>query len=122
VWQGATAVAPSAPVAPVAPVAPAAPSPGSRQDEVIFAQLRYQVEAYVRRAARSYGLAGREGDPASVMDALRRSGLVDEADLRIAEGILALADRVARQGHASIEDYRQAFTLYLLYHRSHLGA
>jgi hypothetical protein len=103
-----------------APVS-APPSGGSRQDEMIFAQLRYQVEAYVRRAARNYGLATREGDPAHVMDALRRSGLVDEADLRVAEGILALTDRVANQGHASLEDYRQAFMLYLLYHRSHLG-
>jgi hypothetical protein len=93
----------------------------SRQDEMIFAQLRYQVEAYVRRAARSYGLPTRDGDPFRIMDGLRRSGLVDEADLRIAEGIIALADRVAQQGHASIEDFRQAFTLYLLYHRSHLG-
>ena len=55
------------------------------------------------------------------MHALRVSGLVDEADLRVAEGILALTDRVSRQGHASLEDYRQAFMLYLLYHRSHLG-
>lgn len=111
-WQGATVVSSTTP----------ATASGSKQDEMIFAQLRYQVEAYVRRAARSYGFAGREADPAGVMDGLRRSGLVDEADLRIAEGILALADRVARQGHASLEDYRQAFTLYLLYHRSHLGA
>ena len=34
---------------------------------------------------------------------------------------LALTDRVSRQGHASLEDYRQAFMLYLLYHRGHLG-
>ncbi len=117
-WQAASMPVP----APFAPAVPSAPPQGSRQDETIFAQLRYQVEAYVRRAARGYGLPTREGDPAPIMDALRRSGMVDEADLRIAEGILALSDRVARQGHASIEDYRQAFTLYLLYHRSHLGA
>jgi hypothetical protein len=115
-WQGASAQA-----APSAPGVGPSPSAGTRQDEVIFAQLRYQVEAYVRRAARSYGLPAREGDPARVLDALRLSGLVDEADLRIAESILALTDRVATQGHASIEDYRQAFMLYLLYHRSHLG-
>jgi hypothetical protein len=107
--------------APAIPAQPTPPTGNSRQDEVIFAQLRYQVEAYVRRAARNYGLAAREGDPARVMDALRISGLVDEADLRVAEGILALTDRVARQGHASLEDYRQAFMLYLLYHRGHLG-
>nr|MBF6590500.1 hypothetical protein [Ktedonobacterales bacterium] len=95
---------------------------GARTDGLIFGQLRYQLEAYVRRAARSYGLPNREGDPARVMDALRHSALVDEADLRIAEGILALTDRVAAQGHATLEDYRQAFMLYLLYHRSHLGA
>ncbi len=90
-------------------------------DKLIFFQLRYQLEAYVRRAARSYGVVSTSGDPSGVLDALRRSGFVDEADLRIAEGILALTDRVTATGIASTEDYRQALMLYLLYHRSHLG-
>ncbi|HKV84930.1 MAG TPA: hypothetical protein VJN88_10265 [Ktedonobacterales bacterium] len=90
-------------------------------DKLIFFQLRYQLEAYVRRAARSYGVVSNSGDPSGVLDALRRSGFVDEADLRIAEGILALTDRVTATGVASTEDYRQALMLYLLYHRSHLG-
>ena len=60
-------------------------------------------------------------DPSTVLDALRQSGFVDEADLRIAEGILALTDRVTSSTTVAIEDYRQAFLLYLLYHRSHLG-
>jgi hypothetical protein len=95
---------------------------GERQgDKLIFFQLRYQLEAYVRRAARSYGVNSASGDPSGVLDALRRSGFVDEADLRIAEGILALTDRVTATGIASTEDYRQALMLYLLYHRSHLG-
>lgn len=93
----------------------------ARSDKLIFWQLRYQLEAYVRRAAQSYGVRGASDDPFSVLDALRRSGFVDEADLRIAEGILALTDRVTATGSASVEDYRQAFLLYLLYHRSHLG-
>jgi len=83
--------------------------------------LRYQLEAYVRRAARSYGVPHQGGDPATVLDELRRSGFVDEADLRIAEGIFALTDRVTAQGHASPQDYSQALMLYLLYHRSHLS-
>ncbi len=87
----------------------------------IFFQLRYQLEAYIRRAARSYGVQTRNDDPFALLDALRRSGFVDESDLRIAEGILALADRVTSAHAASLEDYRQAMTLYLLYHRSHLG-
>ncbi|HEX6798179.1 MAG TPA: hypothetical protein VF116_10760 [Ktedonobacterales bacterium] len=87
----------------------------------IFFQLRYQLEAYVRRAVRSYGVQQPNDDPYALLDALRRSGFVDEADLRIAEGILALADRVTSAHSASLEDYRQAMTLYLLYHRSHLG-
>ena len=94
---------------------------GSQSDKLIFFQLRYQLEAYVRRAARSYGVANSSADPSGVLDALRRSGFVDEADLRIAEGILALTDRVTETGLASHEDYRQALMLYLLYHRSHLG-
>ena len=99
-------------------VAPAGPAGA---DLHIFFQLRYQLEAYVRRAVRSYGIQSRNDDPYALLDALRRSGFVDEADLRIAEGILALADRVTSAHSASLEDYRQAMTLYLLYHRSHLG-
>jgi hypothetical protein len=90
-------------------------------DEHIFYQLRYQIEAYIRRAARSYGLPDRGGDPARVLDDLRGSGLVDEANLRIAESILALTDRVTANGSAALDDYRHALTLYLLYHRSHLN-
>lgn len=99
-----------------------ASSAESRQDDMIFRQLRYQLEAYVKRIARSNGLltiAG--GDPTRMVDLLRRSKLVDEADLRLVEGILALTDRVNAQGHATVSDYRQAMMLYLLYHRGHLG-
>ncbi len=93
----------------------------ARSDKLIFWQLRYQLEAYVRRASRSYGVQTESGDPSGVLDALRRSGFVDEADLRIAEGILALTDRVTAGETATTEDYRQALMLYLLYHRSHLN-
>lgn len=113
---------PPAPKTTTALPAAASESGDARSDSLIFAQLRYQLEAYVRRAARSYGLPQRDGDPARVLDALRRSGMVDEADLRIVEGILALTDRVRAQARASVEDYRQGLLLYLLYHRSHLGA
>lgn len=100
----------------------AAASPAEqRTDGHIFWQLRYQLEAYVRRAARSYGVPVEGDDPYAVLDALRRSGFVDEADLRLAEGILALSDRVNASHDATIEDYRQALMLYLLYHRSHLN-
>lgn len=92
-----------------------------RGDKLIFWQLRYQLEAYIRRAARSYGVPAMGGDPSSVLDVLRRSGFVDGSDLRIAEGVLALTDRVTATGVATIDDYRQAMLLYLLYHRSHLG-
>lgn len=111
----------AAPHAPPPMPTPAAPA-DARGDQLIFWQLRYQLEAYVRMAARSYGLAGHGGDPASVLDELRRSGFVDEADLRIAEGVFALTDRVTAQGSASTADYRQAMMLYLLYHRSHINA
>jgi hypothetical protein len=91
-----------------------------RSDQMIFFQLRYQLEAYIRRAARSYSVQTRSDDPSGVLDALRRSGYVDEADLRLAEGILAVTDRVTASGEATLQDYRQALMLYLLYHRSHL--
>lgn len=101
---------------------PALDQATARSDKLIFWQLRYQLEAYVRRAARSYGVQTESGDPSGVLDALRRSGFVDEADLRIAEGILALTDRVTAGATATTEDYRQALMFYLLYHRSHLNA
>ena len=110
----------SAPVPEVMNSAAVAPA-DARSDKLIFWQLRYQLEAYVRRAAGSYSVNAASGDPSGVLDALRRSGYVDEADLRIAEGILALTDRVTAVGSASVEDYQQALMLYLLYHRSHLG-
>ncbi|HEX8732020.1 MAG TPA: hypothetical protein VF725_08150 [Ktedonobacterales bacterium] len=117
--------APSPPPPRPAPARRDAPSadtnPNARNDLLIFWQLRYQLEAYIRRAARNYGLRQQSGDPATVLDTLRRSGYVDEADLRIAEGIFALTDRVTGQGHASEQEYRQALMLYLLYHRSHLN-
>ncbi len=104
------------------PGSDATPAPGpAGADLHIFFQLRYQLEAYIRRAARSYGVQTRNDDPFALLDALRRSGFVDESDLRIAEGILALSDRVTSAHAATLEDYRQAMTLYLLYHRSHLG-
>jgi hypothetical protein len=102
------------------PPTPGAPPREAHGDLLIFFQLRYQLEAYIRRAARSYGVQARSDDPSGVLDALRRSGFVDEADLRLAEGILAATDRVTASGMASVEDYRQALMLYLLYHRSHL--
>ncbi|MGE5334474.1 MAG: hypothetical protein ACM3N4_07225 [Nitrososphaerota archaeon] len=120
---------PPPPASPMAPPPPPSvpypqgsnPNPSTHADQMVFWQLRYQLEAYVRRAAESYGLSYNGSDPSTVLDALRQSGFVDEADLRIAEGILALTDRVTRAPTVAIEDYRQAFLLYLLYHRSHLG-
>jgi hypothetical protein len=96
-------------------------SEDARSDKLIFWQLRYQLEAYIRRATHSYGVQSESGDPFGVLDELRRSGFVDESDLRIAEGIFALTNKVTAGGAANLEDYRQAFMLYLLYHRSHLG-
>ncbi len=96
-------------------------SSDGRRDEAVFSQLRFQLEGFVRTAARSYGIPADGKDPFTVLDFLRGSGFVDEADLRIAESILALTDRVTGNGMASLEDYRQALMLYLLYHRSHLG-
>ncbi|HZU75464.1 MAG TPA: hypothetical protein VFA70_01790, partial [Dehalococcoidia bacterium] len=98
----------------------AAPAAASA-DAQIFFQLRYQLESFVRRAARSYGVRGRTDEPTSMLDALRRSGFVDESDLRLAESILAITDKVISSGVASMDDFRQALMLYLLYHRSHLG-
>ena len=121
-WQSAPNAPPIPPARPPQPQPNGQPAnPSTHSDQMVFWQLRYQLEAYVRRAAESYGLSYNGADPSSVLDALRQSGFVDEADLRIAEGILALTDRVTRASTVAMEDYRQAFLLYLLYHRSHLG-
>jgi hypothetical protein len=93
-----------------------------KSDKLIFWQLRYQLEAYIRRAARSYGVQAESDDPFGILDSLRRSGFVDESDLQIAEGIFAITDKITAGSWATMEDYRQAFMLYLLYHRSHLGS
>jgi hypothetical protein len=99
-----------------------APGAGDAQTDIqVFHQLRFQIEGYVRKAARSYGLPDPPGDPSHVIEALRGSNLVDESDLRMVEGVLALADRVIAEGGANLQDYRQALMLYLLYHRSHLA-
>lgn len=106
---------------PMGAVFPASPPGDGKNDAMVFDQLRHQLDAYIRLAARSYNVRVRGGDPAHAIDALRRSGHVDEADLRIAEGIFALADRVCQTGTATLDDYRHAFTLYLLYHRPRIG-
>jgi hypothetical protein len=99
--------------------APAAPRDG-KTDAMVFQQLRHQLDEYIRLAARSYGVRVRGSDPASALDALRRSGHVDDTDLRMAESILALADRIIAGSPATVDDYRQALMLYLLYHRSRM--
>jgi hypothetical protein len=121
--RGATGTHPVPGARPAGPPAPSAPPTPeqARTDAEIFAQLRFQIEAYIRLAARSYNIRPGGTDPASALDALRRSGHVDEADLRIAESILALSDRVVANGGGTVEDYRQALLLYLLYHRGRLS-
>ena len=71
---------------------------GEREDALGDAQVGLIHKAgasqrveHIRRV-----VANRGDDPANVLDALRGSGFVDEADLRIAEGIFALTDRVTR--------------------------
>lgn len=95
-------------------------APPAIDDRQIFSQLKAQLESYIRLAVRSYGLPERGGDPARALDDLRSSGLVDDTNLSLAERIFALTDSVRERGNASLDDYRQALTLYLLYHRSHL--
>ncbi|HEV7126697.1 MAG TPA: hypothetical protein VGN32_04560, partial [Ktedonobacterales bacterium] len=60
-------------------------------------------------------------EPAAALAALRQSGVLDEADLRLAEGILGITERILAGQLASADDIRQAFMLYLLYHRRHVG-
>lgn len=102
------------------PVAPpeAAPAPG--QDRAIFTQLRQQLLGAMRAAAAGYRLTHPPEDPAGLLAALRAADAIDDADLQLAENILALCGRVVTAGRASLDDYRQALTLYLLFHRGRL--
>ena len=101
--------------------APAPASSKSRNDRVIFQQLREQLMQAMQNAGRSYGLATIPDDPAGLLALLRQHNSVDEGDLRLAEGILALCSRIISEDRADIDDYRQAMTLYLLFHRGRFG-
>jgi hypothetical protein len=90
-----------------------------RGDQAIFQQLREQLLAAMTNAARNYGVTTPPGDPAGLLAALRQRNAIDESDLRLAEGILALCGKVVAAGRASLEEYRQALMLYLLFHRGH---
>lgn len=89
-----------------------------RRDSAIFQQVRSQLLERMEAACRAYGIAYMPDDPAGILSALRQSGAIDEPDLHLAEGILALCQRVIERGRADIEEYRQAMILYVLFHRS----
>lgn len=94
------------------------PAAANRNDQAIFTQLRQQLLAAMATAARSYGLTTTPTDPAGLLAALRRIDAIDEGDLRLAEGMLALCGNVIAASRANLDDYRQALTLYLLFNRS----
>ncbi len=91
------------------------------QDRAIFQQLRQQLLQALETAAHSYGVAFAASDPAGTLAGLRAVDAIDEADLRLAEGILAVSARVIGEGRADLETYRQALMLYLLFHRTHFA-
>jgi hypothetical protein len=130
----ANAPKPSAPLSPKADPPPVAetqltaPLPRSvelpktptdqRNDVAAFTQLREQLLSAMTNAARNYGITHPAVDPAGLLASLRQRNAIDESDLRLAEGILAACGRVITAGRASIDDYREALMLYLLFHRS----
>jgi hypothetical protein len=89
-----------------------------RSDQATFMQLREQLLSAMTNAARNYGITRPPADPAGLLAALRQRNAIDESDLRLAEGILALCGRVVTAGRAGIDEYREALMLYLLFHRS----
>jgi hypothetical protein len=92
-----------------------------RADRAIFTQLRQQLLASMAAASANYGINAPADDPAGLLAALRRHDVIDDADLRLAEGILALCARVIAAERVSVVDFRQALTLYLLFNRGRLG-
>ena len=110
------------PTAPLPRLVDLTPSPNQqRGDRAIFTQLRQQLLASMAAASANYGINAPADDPAGLLAALRRHDVIDDADLRLAEGILALCARVIAAERVSIDDFRQALTLYLLFNRGRLG-
>lgn len=103
------------------PVEMPPPADFERNDRAIFTQMRQQMLAAMTDASVHYGIAPPADDPAGLLAALRAQDIIDDSDLRLAEGILALCGRVIAAGRASIDDFRQAMTLYLLFQRKRLG-
>ncbi|HKD75612.1 MAG TPA: hypothetical protein VKB76_08965, partial [Ktedonobacterales bacterium] len=103
------------------PVEMPPPADYERNDHAIFTQMRQQMLAAMAAAGVNYGIAAPIDDPAGLLAALRAHDVIDDSDLRLAEGILALCGRVIATGRASIDDFRQAMTLYLLFQRKRLG-
>src|SRR5262249_31969775 len=84
---------------------PIEPQVAARGDQAIFKQLREQLLSAMTTAAKSYGITTPPSDPAGLLAALRQRNAVDDSDLRLAEGILALCARVVTSGRAGIDDY-----------------
>jgi hypothetical protein len=102
-------------------VLPAVSSNMPFNDRPLFIQLREQLMSAMRTAGKNYGLPEVPTDPAGLLNLLRQRNIIDDMDLRLAEGILALCARVITADRASIDDYRQALTFYLLFNRRKLG-
>ncbi|HEY7832430.1 MAG TPA: hypothetical protein VIG30_02590 [Ktedonobacterales bacterium] len=119
--RGHAAPIPATPGAAPAPAASAAASADAGNDRLIFAQLRNQLDAYLRVMALAAGIPAEAGEPERVVAALARAGRLSAGDERLAGQILAITGRVLAGGAASPDDYRQAFMLYLLFHRGQVG-
>ncbi len=102
--------------------APAAPAKGLTDGDVmIFSQLQHQISTWVKMAAVSHqiDIAGR--DAPELVEELRRTAALEEAELQVIESLVALCYRVTSTKQATMEDYKQAMMLYLLHHRSRLA-
>jgi hypothetical protein len=102
--------------------APAAPVKGMTDGDVmIFSQLQHQIATWVKMAAVSHqiDIAGREAP--ELVEELRRTAALEEAELQVIESLVALCYRVTSTKQATMDDYKQAMMLYLLHHRSRLA-
>jgi len=88
---------------------------------MIFSQLQHQISTWVKMAAVSHqiDIAGR--DAPELVEELRRTAALEEAELQVIESLVALCYRVTSTKQATMEDYKQAMMLYLLHHRSRLA-
>jgi hypothetical protein len=89
----------------------------SDEDVVIFEQMRYQLQTWLRIEAIHAGLEISGQTPGQLLDALKRQDGFDDTRLQVVSTLLNIANQVIARGNASLIDYKQAMMFYLMHTR-----